>query len=53
MPLDLIFMAKMKTTIPSDVWESKKDQISHLYEVEEWPLKQVIKRVKSDNFDPT
>ncbi|KAI1970530.1 hypothetical protein LOZ12_004098 [Ophidiomyces ophidiicola] len=43
----------MKTTIPSDVWESKKDEITNWYKVEEWPLKQVIKKVRCDSFDPT
>ncbi|KMU87792.1 hypothetical protein CIHG_05561 [Coccidioides immitis H538.4] len=43
----------MKKTIPSDVWDSKKDEISNLYEVEEWPLKQVMKKIRSESFDPT
>ncbi|EEP77241.1 predicted protein [Uncinocarpus reesii 1704] len=44
---------KMKTTISSDVWESKKAQIANLYKVEEWPLKQVMKRIRSVDFNPT
>jgi hypothetical protein len=42
----------MKTSIPSDVWEKKKALIAKLYKEEEWPLKQVIKKIRSDNFNP-
>ncbi|RHZ60728.1 Clr5 domain-containing protein [Aspergillus thermomutatus] len=43
----------MKTSIPSDVWEKKKALIAKLYKDEEWPLKQVIKKIRSDNFNPS
>ncbi|GAB1196123.1 hypothetical protein APSETT444_005389 [Aspergillus pseudonomiae] len=42
----------MKNTIPSDVWERKKALIAKLYKDEEWPLKQVIKQIRSDDFNP-
>ncbi|EAW10880.1 Clr5 domain-containing protein [Aspergillus clavatus NRRL 1] len=42
----------MKTSIPSDVWEKKKALIAKLYKDEEWPLKQVIKKIRSDSFNP-
>ncbi|EAL84655.1 hypothetical protein KXW98_001254 [Aspergillus fumigatus] len=43
----------MKNSIPSDVWEKKKALIAKLYKEEEWPLKQVIKKIRSDNFNPS
>jgi hypothetical protein len=43
---------EMKNTIPSDVWERKKALIAKLYKDEEWPLKQVIKQIRSDDFNP-
>ncbi|KAJ5806926.1 hypothetical protein N7474_010518 [Penicillium riverlandense] len=43
----------MKTSISSDVWETKKALISRLYMEEEWPLKQVIKQIRSDDFNPS
>lgn len=43
---------KNSVPIPSDVWEEKKALISTLYKDEEWPLKQVIKKIRSDNFNP-
>jgi hypothetical protein len=42
----------MKTSISSDVWEKKKAVIAKLYMEEEWPLKQVIKKIRSDDFNP-
>jgi hypothetical protein len=42
----------MKHTIPSTVWETKKAQIAKLYKDEEWPLKQVIKQIRSADFNP-
>ena len=42
----------MKTSISSDVWEKKKALIAKLYMEEEWPLKQVIKQIRSDDFNP-
>lgn len=42
----------MKTSISSDVWEKKKALISKLYMEEEWPLKQVIKQIRTDDFNP-
>ncbi|KAK1149979.1 hypothetical protein N8T08_003537 [Aspergillus melleus] len=43
----------MKNSIPSDVWERKKAMIAKLYKDEEWPLKQVIKKIRSDDFNPS
>lgn len=43
---------KMKNSIPSDVWEKKRALIAKLYKDEEWPLKQVIKQIRSDDFNP-
>ncbi|KAJ5979964.1 hypothetical protein N7481_007262 [Penicillium waksmanii] len=43
----------MKTSITSDVWEKKKALIAKLYMEEEWPLKQVIKQIRSDDFNPS
>ncbi|GCB21014.1 hypothetical protein AAWM_03899 [Aspergillus awamori] len=43
----------MKNSIPSDVWERKKALIAKLYKDEEWPLKQVIKQIRSDDFNPS
>ncbi|PGH10149.1 hypothetical protein AJ79_05504 [Helicocarpus griseus UAMH5409] len=45
--------ATMKTSIPSEVWENKRAEIATLYKEEEWPLKQVIKKIRSDDFNPT
>jgi hypothetical protein len=42
----------MKTSISSDVWEKKKALISKLYMEDEWPLKQVIKQIRTDDFNP-
>jgi Clr5 domain len=42
----------MKTSIPSDVWEKKKALIARLYKDEEWPLKQVIKQIRTSDFNP-
>ncbi|KAJ5929726.1 hypothetical protein N7454_006676 [Penicillium verhagenii] len=43
----------MKTSISSDVWENKKALIAKLYMEEEWPLKQVIKQIRSEDFNPS
>ncbi|KAJ5431903.1 hypothetical protein N7445_008401 [Penicillium cf. griseofulvum] len=43
----------MKTSISSEVWEKKKALISKLYSEEEWPLKQVIKQIRTDDFNPS
>ncbi|KAJ5484459.1 hypothetical protein N7453_011927 [Penicillium expansum] len=43
----------MKTSISSDIWEKKKALISKLYMEEEWPLKQVIKQIRTDDFNPS
>lgn len=42
----------MKNAILSNVWEKKRGLISKLYMEEEWPLKQVIKQIRSDGFNP-
>ncbi|KAL4917069.1 hypothetical protein BDW62DRAFT_89389 [Aspergillus aurantiobrunneus] len=44
---------KNSVPIPSDVWEEKRALIAALYKDEEWPLKQVIKKIRSDNFNPS
>jgi hypothetical protein len=43
---------KNSVRIPSDVWGEKKALIAALYKDEEWPLKQVIKKIRSDKFNP-
>ncbi|KAI9925672.1 hypothetical protein MW887_005471 [Aspergillus wentii] len=43
----------MKNSIPSDVWEKKRALIAKLYKDEEWPLKQVIKQIRSADFNPS
>ncbi|KAI3293740.1 hypothetical protein DTO002I6_4686 [Penicillium roqueforti] len=43
----------MKTSISSEVWEKKKALISKLYMEDEWPLKQVIKQIRTDDFNPS
>ncbi|OJJ84055.1 uncharacterized protein ASPGLDRAFT_127047 [Aspergillus glaucus CBS 516.65] len=43
----------MKNSIPSDVWEKKRALIAKLYKDEEWPLKQVIKQIRSEDFNPS
>ncbi|KAJ5298135.1 uncharacterized protein N7443_006255 [Penicillium atrosanguineum] len=43
----------MKTSISSCVWERKKALISTLYVEEEWPLKHVLKQIRSDDFNPS
>ncbi|GES57806.1 hypothetical protein ATEIFO6365_0001109500 [Aspergillus terreus] len=43
----------MKNSIPADVWERKKALIAKLYKDEEWPLKQVIKQIRSPDFNPS
>ncbi|KAF5863910.1 hypothetical protein ETB97_009017 [Aspergillus alliaceus] len=35
------------------MWDSKKDLIIKLYEKDEWPVKQVIKKIRSHNFNPS
>ena len=43
---------EMKNSIPSDVWEKKRALIAKLYKDEEWPLKQVIKQIRAEDFNP-
>ncbi|OQD76251.1 hypothetical protein PENANT_c132G00366 [Penicillium antarcticum] len=43
----------MSPLIAPDLWEKKKDVISKLYREEDWPLKQVLKRVWSKDFKPS
>jgi hypothetical protein len=42
----------MGHTISGDVWESKRAVITKLYKEEEWPLKQVIKAIQTEAFQP-
>ncbi|PIG81919.1 hypothetical protein AARAC_002199 [Aspergillus arachidicola] len=42
----------MKHTISFRMWEMKRGLIIKLYQEEEWPLKQVLKRIRSDTFNP-
>jgi hypothetical protein len=51
-PFSLQISGTMKTSIPSDVWEKKKTLIARLYKDEEWPLKQVIKQIRTEDFNP-
>ncbi|KAL4951801.1 hypothetical protein BDW69DRAFT_32896 [Aspergillus filifer] len=44
---------KNSAPISSDVWEEKRALIAALYKDEEWPLKQVIKKIRSENFNPS
>ncbi|KAL2812027.1 hypothetical protein BDW59DRAFT_167897 [Aspergillus cavernicola] len=39
--------------IPASIWNQNKALITQLYQDEEWPLKQVIKKVQSENFNPS
>ncbi|KAB8212737.1 hypothetical protein BDV33DRAFT_210937 [Aspergillus novoparasiticus] len=41
----------MKHRIAFNMWEKKKNLIIQLYREEGWPLKQVVKRVRSHEFD--
>ncbi|KAF5855748.1 hypothetical protein ETB97_008479 [Aspergillus alliaceus] len=43
----------MKHKITSSMWDRKKSLIVRLYQEEEWPLKQVIKRLNSHTFNPS
>ncbi|KAL4930559.1 uncharacterized protein BDV17DRAFT_41177 [Aspergillus undulatus] len=44
---------KNSAPISSDIWEEKRALIAALYKDEEWPLKQVIKKIRSENFNPS
>ncbi|KAL2786378.1 hypothetical protein BJX66DRAFT_312884 [Aspergillus keveii] len=39
--------------ISEGVWEEKRKPIQVLYQDEGWPLKQVIRQIRSDNFNPS
>ncbi|KAE8329696.1 hypothetical protein BDV39DRAFT_171210 [Aspergillus sergii] len=43
----------MKNTISSTAWEKRKGLIIKLYQEEDWPLKQVLKSIRSDTFNPS
>ncbi|KAL2851889.1 hypothetical protein BJY01DRAFT_107258 [Aspergillus pseudoustus] len=43
----------MKSAISPDIWENKRLLITKLYKDEEWPLKQVIKLVQTNDFHPS
>ncbi|KAL3462262.1 hypothetical protein BJX64DRAFT_259531 [Aspergillus heterothallicus] len=43
----------MKSPISPDIWENKRLLITKLYKDEEWPLKQVIKLVQTNDFHPS
>ncbi|KAB8261646.1 hypothetical protein BDV32DRAFT_121235 [Aspergillus pseudonomiae] len=43
----------MKHTISFRMWEMKRGLIIKLYQEEEWPLKQVLKRIRSETFNPS
>ncbi|KAB8213581.1 hypothetical protein BDV33DRAFT_184491 [Aspergillus novoparasiticus] len=43
----------MKDNLSSDTWENKKHLIIELYKGEGWPVKQVIKRLRTSNFNPS
>ena len=40
-------------SIPSKSWEDRKAEILRLYVDESYPLKLVMKRLRTDEFDPT
>jgi hypothetical protein len=42
----------MKNSISREAWEKKKEVIANLYVKEDWPAMQVIKRIRSDGFNP-
>lgn len=42
----------MKPSIPPALWEKKRSQIAKLYKDEEWPLKHVIKQIRTEEFNP-
>lgn len=44
---------QMPQRISLNMWESKKDMIIKLYEKDEWPVKQVIKKIRSHDFNPS
>ncbi|KAB8213388.1 hypothetical protein BDV33DRAFT_64042 [Aspergillus novoparasiticus] len=44
---------KTRGEVALDMWESKKNMIVKLYQEEGWPVKHVIKRIRTDTFDPT
>ncbi|KAH8696376.1 hypothetical protein BGW36DRAFT_428395 [Talaromyces proteolyticus] len=43
----------MNNAIPSDIWETKRILITKLYKDEEWPLKHVIKLIRTSEFCPS
>ncbi|KAJ9326513.1 hypothetical protein DTO027B5_259 [Paecilomyces variotii] len=43
----------MKHSIPPEVWEKNKPDIVYYYVTEEWPLKQVIKKIRTKDFHPS
>ncbi|KAK2754729.1 hypothetical protein FQN54_006862 [Arachnomyces sp. PD_36] len=43
----------MKPSIPPALWEKKRSQIAKLYKDEEWPLKHVIKQIRTEEFNPS
>jgi len=42
----------MKHSIPPELWEKNKPDIVYYYVNEEWPLKQVIKKIRTKDFHP-
>lgn len=42
----------MKNNIPSYEWEKRKDLITKLYRDDGWPLKLVIRQIRSRDFNP-
>lgn len=45
-------VSTMKPSIPPALWEKKRSQIAKLYKDEEWPLKHVIKQIRTEEFNP-
>ncbi|KAL1848822.1 hypothetical protein Plec18170_007837 [Paecilomyces lecythidis] len=43
----------MKNVIPAELWEKNKALIIKYYTEEEWPLKQVIKKIRTADFNPS
>ncbi|KAB8213377.1 hypothetical protein BDV33DRAFT_184887, partial [Aspergillus novoparasiticus] len=43
----------MKHQMSSDAWETNKPLIIELYKHEGWPVKHMLKRIRTSNFNPS
>jgi hypothetical protein len=41
------------TVISHEEWDGQRENITKLYGEQEWPLKQVIKKLRTKDFNPT